>query len=120
MGRGRNVTIGAERTFAKDLARFEDILAVLEQISQRVAERLVRSDLAATALTLKLRRHDRYTTTHACRLHDPTMRADAILAAVTPVLRLRLDGTRYRLVGVTAHDLVPGQRADPPDLFDWT
>jgi DNA polymerase IV len=120
MGRGRNVTIGAERTFAKDLARFEDILAVLEQISQRVAERLVRADLAATALTLKLRRHDRYTTTHACRLHDPTMRADAILAAVTPALRLRLDGTRYRLVGVTAHDLVPGQRADPPDLFDWT
>jgi DNA polymerase IV len=120
MGRGRNVTIGAERTFAKDLACCEDILAVLEQISQRVAERLVRADLAATALTLKLRRHDRYTTTHACRLHDPTMRADAILAAVTPVLRLRLDGTRYRLVGVTAHDLVPGQRADPPDLFDWT
>ena len=117
-GRGRNVSVGAERTFAKDLARFEDIMAVLEQISQRVAERLVRSDLAATSLTLKLRRHDRYTTTHACRLHDPTQRAEAILAAVMPVLRPRLDGTRYRLVGVTAHDLVPGQQADPPDLFD--
>ena len=119
-GRGRNVSVGAERTFAKDLARLEDIAAVLEQISQRVAERLVRSDLAATSLTLKLRRHDRYTTTHACRLHDPTQRAETILAAVMPVLRLKLDGTRYRLVGVTAHDLVPGQRADPPDLFDRT
>jgi DNA polymerase IV len=117
-GRGRNVSVGAERTFAKDLARFEDIMAVMEQISQRVAERLVRSDLAATSLTLKLRRHDRYTTTHACRLHDPTQRAETILAAVMPVLRPRLDGTRYRLVGVTAHDLVPGQQADPPDLFD--
>ena len=60
----------------------------MEQISQRVAERLVRSDLAATSLTLKLRRHDRYTTTHACRLHDPTQRAETILAAVVPVLRL--------------------------------
>lgn len=119
-GRGRNVSVGAERTFAKDLARAEDIMAVVEQISQRVAERLVRSDLAATSLTLKLRRHDRYTTTHACRLHDPTQRAETILAAVVPVLRLKLDGTRYRLVGVTAHDLVPGQQADPPDLFDWT
>jgi DNA polymerase-4 len=117
-GRGRNVSVGAERTFAKDLARFEDIVAVVEQISQRVAERLVRSDLAATLLTLKLRRHDRYTTTHACRLHDATQRAETILAAVMPVLRQKLDGTRYRLVGVTAHDLVPGQRADPPDLFD--
>jgi DNA polymerase IV len=119
-GRGRNVSVGAERTFAKDLARFEDIMPVMEQISQRVAERLVRSDLAATSLTLKLRRHDRYTTTHACRLHDPTQRAETILAAVMPVLRPKLDGTRYRLVGVTAHDLVPGQQADPPDLFDWT
>jgi DNA polymerase-4 len=117
-GRGRNVSVGAERTFAKDLARLEDITAVVEQISQRVAERLVRSDLAATSLTLKLRLHDRYTTTHACRLHDPTQRAETILAAVMPVLRLKLDGTRYRLVGVTAHDLVPGQQADPPDLFD--
>src|SRR5689334_2111769 len=76
--------------------------------------------LPTTSLTLKLRRHDRYTTTHACRLHDPTQRAETILAAVTPVLRAKLDGTRYRLVGVTAHDLVPGQRADPPDLFDWS
>jgi DNA polymerase-4 len=119
-GRGRNVSVGAERTFAKDLARLDDIMAVVEQISQRVSERLVRADLAATSLTLKLRRHDRYTTTHACRLHDPTQRAETILAAVTPVLRAKLDGTHYRLVGVTAHDLVPGQRADPPDLFDWS
>jgi DNA polymerase-4 len=117
-GRGRNVSVGAERTFATDLASFDDIFAVLETISQRVAERLARADLAATSLTLKLRRHDRLTTTHACRLHDPTQRADIILAAVIPILRHRLDGTRYRLVGVTAHDLVPGQHADPPDLFE--
>lgn len=119
-GRGRNVSVGAERTFAHDLARYEDIKSVLEQISQRVAERLARADLAATSLTLKLRRHDRLTTTHACRLHDPTQRAETILAAVTPILRNRLDGTRYRLIGVTAHDLVPGQQADPPDLFNET
>ena len=117
VGRGRNVTIGAERTFARDLAGYDEIVAELTRLSERVAERLARADLAATALTLKLRRHDRLTTTHACRLHDPTMRAETILAAMTPVLRLKLDGTRYRLVGVTAHDLVPGQRADPPDLF---
>lgn len=120
MGRGRNVTIGAERTFAQDLAGYDAIVAELTRLSTRIAERLARADLAATALTLKLRRHDRYTTTHACRLHDPTQRAETILAAVTPVLRQKLDGTRYRLVGVTAHDLVPGPLADPPDLFGGT
>ena len=116
-GRGRSVTVGAERTFARDLKQYDDIVAELEKLCARVAERLARADLAAGSITLKLRRFDRETHTHACRLHDPTMRAETILAAVRPVLRRALDGTAFRLVGVTAHDLVAGKRADPPDLF---
>jgi DNA polymerase-4 len=116
-GHGRSVTIGAERTFAQDLKRYDDIVAELEKLCIRIAERLARADLAAGSLTLKLRRFDRQTHTHACRLHHPTMRAETIFAAVTPTLRRALDGTAFRLVGITAHDLVPGKRADPPDLF---
>jgi DNA polymerase IV len=116
-GRGRSVTIGAERTFARDLARYEDIAAELGNLCAKLAERLARADLAAGSITLKLRRFDRKTSTHACRLRDPTMRAETVLAAVEPVLTRALDGTAFRLVGVTAHDLVPGRRADPPDLF---
>ena len=116
-GRGRSVTIGAERTFAHDLKRYEDIAKELEELCVRIAERLARADLAAGSLILKLRRFDRQTTTHACRLHDPTMKADIIFAAVTPTLHRVLDGTAFRLVGITAHNLVPGKRADPPDLF---
>ncbi len=116
-GRGRSVTVGAERTFARDLASYDDIVVELEKLAVRVATRLERADLAAGSLTLKLRRHDRLTRTHACRLHDPTMKAATILAAVTPVLRRALDGTSFRLIGITAHDLAPGRRADPPDLF---
>jgi DNA polymerase-4 len=119
-GRGRSVTVGAERTFARDLKRYDDIVTELERLCARVAERLARADLAAGSLTLKLRRFDRQTSTHACRLHHPTMRAETIFAAVTPTLRRALDGTAFRLVGVTAHDLVPGSRADPPDLFEET
>jgi hypothetical protein len=36
---------------------------------------------------------------------------------VQPVLASELDGSSFRLVGVTAGGLVPGHRADPPDLF---
>jgi hypothetical protein len=46
------------------------------------------------------------------------MRAEMIVATVRPVLARALDGEAIRLIGVTAHDLVPGKRADPPDLFD--
>ncbi|MGH7033964.1 MAG: DNA polymerase IV, partial [Stellaceae bacterium] len=112
------VTIGAERTFARDQTDYEPIAAELETLCARVAERLARADLAAGSLTLKLKRFDRQISTHACRLHDPTMRAETILRAVAPVLKRALDGTAFRLVGVTAHDLVAGRRADPPDLFE--
>ncbi len=116
-GRGRNVSVGAERTFAHDLRDFDEIDVQLAQIADRVAERLARTELAAGSLTLKLKRFDHQNRTHACRLHHPTMRAETILAAVRPTLQRVLDGTAYRLVGITAHDLVPAHRADPPDLF---
>jgi DNA polymerase IV len=116
-GRRRAVTVGAERTFERDLKDMAEIEPVLAQLCARVAERLARAGLAATNLTLKLRRADRHTTTHACRPRDPTQRAETILTTVRPVLARHLDGARYRLVGVTAHDLVPATRADPPDLF---
>ncbi len=116
-GRRRAVTVGAERTFERDLKDMDEIEPVLAHLCTRVAERLARAGLAATSLTLKLRRADRHTTTHACRPRDPTLKAETILATVRPVLARHLDGARYRLVGVTAHDLVPATRADPPDLF---
>ncbi|HZT50602.1 MAG TPA: DNA polymerase IV [Stellaceae bacterium] len=117
-GPHRNVTIGAERTFERDLRLMGEIEPELARLCARVAERLQRAELAAANLTLKLRRADRHTTTHACRPRDPTMRAEIILATVRPVLARLLDGASYRLVGVTAHDLVAASRADPPDLFE--
>lgn len=116
-GPHRAVTIGAEHTFERDLALLAEMEPELERLCAKVADRLARAELAAAALTLKLRRADRHTTTHACRPRDPTMRADIILATVRPVLARLLGGARYRLVGVTAHDLVPARHADPPDLF---
>jgi DNA polymerase-4 len=117
-GRGRAVTIGAERTFERDLARLDEMEPVLQHLCTRVAERLARAELAASSLTLKLRRWDRHTTTHACRPRNPTAKPDTILAAVRPTLVRLLDGQRFRLVGVTAHDLVPAHLGDPPDLFE--
>lgn len=116
-GRAHNVSVGAERTFERDLKLLAEMEPELQRLCARVAERLQSAALAATSLTLKLRRSDRHTTTHACRPRDPTMRAEIILATVRPVLARLLDGASYRLVGVTAHDLVPAERADPPDLF---
>jgi DNA polymerase-4 len=115
--RGQSVTVGAETTFNYDLRSFEQIDEELRPLCETVARRLTRSGLAATGLTLKLRRADRTTITRACKLRDPTARADLILQAVHPVLAAELDGQAYRLVGVTATRLVSDRLADPPDLF---
>ena len=115
--RGKSVTVGAETTFNHDLRSFEQIDEELRPLCDTVARRLAKSGLAASGLTLKLRRADRTTITRACRLHDPTARAELILQAVHPVLAAELDGQAYRLVGVTATRLVSDRLADPPDLF---
>ena len=115
--RGASVTVGAETTFNTDLRTFAQIDEELRPLCETVARRLTKSGLAATGLTLKLRRADRRTITRACKLRDPTARADLILKAVHPVLTAELDGQAYRLVGVTATRLVSDRLADPPDLF---
>ncbi len=115
--RGKSVTIGAETTFNHDLKTFGQIDEELRPLCETVARRLNRSGLAATGLTLKLRRADWTTITRACKLRDPTARVELILQAVHPVLAAELDGQAYRLVGVTATRLVSDRLADPPDLF---
>lgn len=115
--RRRSVTIAAETTFNRDLRAKSAIEPILETMCQSLSRRLVKAGLAASGLTLKMRRADRQIVTRACRLHAPTIRPSIILDAARPVLETLLDGTPYRLVGVTATRLVPIAHADPPDLF---
>lgn len=116
-GRRQAVSIGAETTFAQDLRSYAEIEAELAVLCTRLGERLAQAGLGAASLTLKLRRADWRTITRACRPRDPTMRPETILAAMQGTLARELDGAPFRLVGVTASDLVPGPLADPPDLF---
>lgn len=116
-GRRRAVSIAAETTFERDLRRLADIEAVVRRLCDKLAERLAAADVAAGGLTLKLRRADRRTITRACRIHQPTRRAEILWHAARPVLAGEVDGSGFRLAGVTASPLLPGRQADPPDLF---
>jgi DNA polymerase-4 len=115
--RPRNVTIAAETTFETDLRRFDQIDPILGRMCETLARRLAKAGLAADGASLKLRRADRRIITRACRLHRPTARAETLWLAAGPVLAEELDGSPYRLVGITATRLVAAALADPPDLF---
>lgn len=115
---GRRKSVGAETTFDTDLSDPAALLAELAPLCATVARRLAQAGLAASGLTLKLRRADWRTITRACRLSHPTMRAEIIQRAAEAVLLDEVPGSAWRLVGVTASTLVDAREADPPALFE--
>lgn len=121
---GRSVTpdreaksISSETTFAKDLTRAEDLLDALAPLAARVADRMVRADLAGVGVSVKLKTADFRLLTRHARLPTPTQRADVLLRAAEPLVRAEADGRPFRLVGIGGDPLVAGDHADPPDLF---
>ncbi len=111
-------SISAETTFDTDLSSAEDLMPVLHRLSEKVAVRLRRSALATRGLSLKLKSADFKTRTRARSGFPPTQLSNRLFAAARDLLLRELDGTRFRLIGIAAHDLCPAEEADQGDLVD--
>jgi DNA polymerase-4 len=111
-------SISAETTFERDQASFEPLAASLDRLSDRVAQRLVRSGLATRAVVLKLKTADFQTLTRSRQLGRATTQPALIADAGRQLLARECDGRAFRLVGIGASELVPLAEADVPDLFD--
>ncbi|MEL6288321.1 MAG: DNA polymerase IV [Pseudomonadota bacterium] len=110
-------SVSAETTFSSDLASADDLIARAAGLCERVAERLARSELAGTTVTVKLKTHDFRIMTRNRQLIAPTQRADVLLETAAHLIRENADGTPFRLVGVGVSEIVDAEAADPPDLF---
>jgi DNA polymerase-4 len=109
-------SIGAETTFENDLTSRRDIERGLLQQVTRVAERLVKNQLCAYVITIKLKDANFKLFTRQKRLNEPVMDTDAIFREARRLLDgFPLKGKRIRLVGVAASELLQGQ--PPPTLF---
>ncbi len=111
-------SVSAETTFERDKSDAPTLNATVDRLSERVAQRLVKSDLATRGITLKLKTAGFQTLTRSRQLARSTARADLIAEVARALLEKELDGRAYRLVGVGATDLTPAAEADTPDLFD--
>lgn len=111
-------SVSAETTFAADIRDAERLCEALRSLSDRVAVRLRRADLAGWTVVLKLKTSDFRTLTRNHRLADPTRLADVIYRSAATLVRRETDGRAFRLIGVGVTDLCPPENADPPDLFD--
>ncbi|PWE52846.1 DNA polymerase IV [Metarhizobium album] len=111
-------SVSAETTFFDDIARFDDLVPLLRNLSEKVAWRLKKNAVAGNTVVLKLKTADFKIRTRNKRLEDPTQLADRIFRTGLSMLEKEADGTKFRLLGIGVTDLTDPGRADPPDLVD--
>ncbi len=101
-------SVSQERTFAQDLADARALRAQLWQLSQGVARRLRKAELAAGTVALKLRYADFSTFTRQITLSLPTDDERVIYRAALNLLeRTWEQGRPVRLLGVAGRHLAP-------------
>jgi DNA polymerase-4 len=121
---GRQVTperptksISAETTFTTDTGSADELRAVAQRLSERVAGQLERKNLAGISVTVKLKTADFRLLTRSRRLAHPTQRADVIFESAAGLIDREADGRRFRLIGIGVSELCGATAADPNDLF---
>jgi DNA polymerase-4 len=109
-------SIGAEETYEEDLVGAAAIAPTLLAHAGRIARRLVRADLWARTVTVKVKYGDFTLQTRRATLPEPVQDTDAIhRAAVDLLSRVPLEARRVRLTGVSVSGLTEG--APAPALF---
>ncbi len=115
---GEAKSVSSETTFNDDLCDYDDLVTHLRRLSEQVAHRLRKSDIAGQTVVLKLKTADFKSRTRNRRLDSPTRLADRIFRTGMQLLDKETDGTRFRLIGIGVSDLSGPDLADPPDLVD--
>lgn len=113
----KSKSVSNETTFRENLARPQDLIAVIDPLCEKVAERLQRAGYAGLTVVLKLKTADFQILTRNRRLAAPTQRADLLKACARQIIEREADGRFFRLIGIGVSDLTPADEADPPDLF---
>ncbi|HEY8020526.1 MAG TPA: DNA polymerase IV [Thermoanaerobaculia bacterium] len=108
-------SLSTESTYATDLRALADVEAEVERMACELAAMLVRHELAACTVTLKLRYSDFTTVTRSRTLPLPVADAATLAGCARELLaKTEADRRPVRLVGVGASNLVAGALAQLP------
>jgi DNA polymerase IV len=111
-------SVSAETTFNDDKSSIEDLRPVLRALSEKVARRMKRSEIAGKTVVLKMKTADFKSRTRNKTLADPTQLADRIFRTGLALMEREIDGTKFRLIGIGVSELCAPDQADPVDLVD--
>lgn len=103
-------SLGHERTYAQDIRDIAEMDAQIEWLAEKVAEGLVKREIGARTLTVKVRYPDFTTLTRSRTLDRPTASAPEITDIAHQLLRQTEAAERsVRLLGVTGSGLTYGE-----------
>lgn len=108
-------SISAEDTLEWPTADAGALAQELRRLATKVESRMAREGVLGRSVVLKLKTADFVLLTRSRRVDPATRSAEAIMAAVMPLLEREADGREFRLVGVGCADLVEPDAE--PDLF---
>ena len=109
-------SIGAEQTYEEDLVGPDAVAASLLEHASRVARRLLRADVSAHTVTVKVKYADFTLVSRQLTLPEAVQDTDALhRAALAALARIPLEGKRVRLTGVSAGGIEEGP--PQPTLF---
>ncbi|HEY4943314.1 MAG TPA: DNA polymerase IV [Rhizomicrobium sp.] len=115
---GELKSISSETTFETNIAKFEQLEAILWRQAERVSARAKASGHGGRTVVLKLKTAGFKSRTRSVSLEAPTQLADRIFRTAREALRREADGTAFRLLGVGISQLAPAEDCDPADLVD--
>ncbi len=106
---------GSENTFAQDLTSLEEIRGHVEEMARDAAAWLVRRELYARTVTLKVR-YDDFTTITRSHSDAPARDEPRLVSRAVALLERTEAGRRpVRLLGVSVHNLSATLAAPPPE-----
>jgi len=111
-------SVSAETTFNTDIGELRPLEQHLWELTEKVSGRLKKSQLAGSAVTLKLKSADFKLRTRARSLGAPTQLTARIFAAGRDLLRHEVGSARFRLIGIGVSQLEDATGDDLSDLID--
>lgn len=111
-------SISSETTLEKDLASFEDLEPILWNLCEKTCDRIKKTHLAYSNVTLKLKDNNFRLRTRSQSFSGATQLVSRLFSVSRQLLKAECDGTSYRLIGVGVSDLVPESQKELQDLSD--
>ncbi|MFB6465902.1 DNA polymerase IV [Cytobacillus sp. Hz8] len=113
-------SIGNSTTLPRDTTNQQELFQVLNKLAEKVAVRLKRKQVFATALNVMIRYKDRTTYTRGRKLNNPVHTQEEIFAIAKEIFLKHWNGDPIRLLGITGNDLMEeNQVVKQLDLFSY-